>query len=173
MTTSPVPRRQFSPTLANTPARPPPAAVRTPPKPHRESPAHSVCHSRNSALHTRTLPLRPTILHNSTTSASRYPPLLHAPQNSHTQTPPAAPSAGPSAPTTSHNLQAGFPFGRRDRSKGAFRALSCEPIPSAASPEAPSRTTVRNPLSPFPGSLMVESSLHIQQHSAIRIDATT
>src|SRR5260370_204478 len=91
--TSPVPQRRFSPPLANTPPPTPAELARTPPKPHRESPAHSVCHSRNSALHTRTLPLPPTIPRNSPVWASPRPGFSHAPQNNHTQTPPAAPSA--------------------------------------------------------------------------------
>src|SRR5260370_7447434 len=86
--TSRVPRPRFSPALANTRPPSPAAQARTPPKPHRESPAHSVCHSRNSALHTRTLPLRPIILRNSATSASRRPPLSLVPPNNHPQTPP-------------------------------------------------------------------------------------
>src|SRR5260370_2136077 len=139
--TSPVPQRRFAPALANPPPPTPAELARTPPKPHRESPAHSVCHSRNSALHTRTLPLRPTIPRNSAASASRRPRFSHAPQNNHTQTPPAALLAPLSAPTTSPILHAGYLFGRRDPLRGAFRALSCEPIPSAAIPNAPPRPT--------------------------------
>src|SRR5260370_205214 len=86
--TSPAPQLRFSPAPANTPAPFPLAPAQTPPKPHRESPAYSVSHSRNSALHTHTLPRRPTLLRNSPASTPRRPPLSHAPQNTHTHTPP-------------------------------------------------------------------------------------
>src|SRR5712675_2238735 len=129
-------------------ARSPPAPARTPPKPHRESPAYFVSHSRNSALHKRILPRRPTTPHNSTASASPHRPFSYAPRNSHNQTPLEAPSAAPSAATICRNLPAGLPFGLSVRSTSASQAPLSASIPSAASPEAPSQTTVWNPPSP-------------------------
>src|SRR6266853_5468816 len=149
--TSSVPQPQSSPKPPDTPTPSPPVPARTLPKPHRESPAYSVSHSRNSALHKHILPRRPTTPHNSTASASPHRPLSHAPQNSRTQTPPAAPSAALSAATISRNLPARFLFGPRDRSTSASQAPPCASIPSAASPEAQSQATVWNPPSPFPG----------------------
>src|SRR6266850_1269124 len=87
----PVRRFQSSPTPSNTPSPTPTAPAHTPPIPHPESPAHSSSHPQNSALRTRTLPRHRTIPHSSAASASPRQPPLHAPQNSHTQTPPAAP----------------------------------------------------------------------------------
>src|SRR5271154_2159567 len=69
------------------------ARAHIPPTPHRESPARSAFHPQNSTPHTRTLPRCPIILRNSAASASPHPQPSHAPQNSHTQTPPAALSA--------------------------------------------------------------------------------
>src|SRR5258705_5617549 len=148
---SPVPPLQSSPAPADTPTPSPPAPARTPPKPHRESPAYSVSHSRNSALHKHILPRRPTTPHNSTASASPHRPFSYAPRNSHNQTPLEAPSAAPSAARTYRNLPAGLPFGPSDRSTSGSQAPPCASIPSAASPAAPSQTTVWNPASPFPG----------------------
>src|SRR5260370_24586088 len=54
---------QSSPTLSNTPPPSPAAPAHIPPKPHRVSAAHSASHPQNSTLHTRTLPLLPTIPH--------------------------------------------------------------------------------------------------------------
>src|SRR6266851_9828904 len=81
---------QSSPTLSNTPPPSPAAPAHIPPKPHRVSAAHSASHPQNSTLHTRTLPLLPTIPHISAASASPLPPPSHARQNSHIQTPAAA-----------------------------------------------------------------------------------
>src|SRR5207245_7421197 len=85
-----LPPPQSSPAPSNTPRPIPPARVRTLRTPHRESPAHCASHPQNSAPRTHTLPRFPTILRNSATSASRLPLPSRAPQNSHTQTPPAA-----------------------------------------------------------------------------------
>src|SRR5580704_344202 len=88
--TSPPTQPRFPPTFSNTPPPSPTAPAHTPPKPHPESPAHFSSHPQNSKLRTRTLPRHPTVPYNQTISASPLPPLSHDPQNSHTQTPPAA-----------------------------------------------------------------------------------
>src|SRR5713226_8951593 len=92
---SPAPPHQSSPAPSNTPRPSPAAPAHIPPTPHREYPAHSASHPRSSTPHTRTLPRSPTIPHNSAVSASTLPPPWHAPQNSHTQTPPGGPSVLP------------------------------------------------------------------------------
>src|SRR5712672_273580 len=109
--TSPVPQPQSSPTPPNTPSPIPATPAHIPPKPNCESPARSSSHPQNSTLHTRTLPRRPTIPHNSVVSASPRPPFLHAPRNSHTRTrltglsaqrfvckPPRVPALAPDVP---------------------------------------------------------------------------
>src|SRR5260370_11840 len=73
------------------PHRFPAPPVHTPQTPHPDSPPHSSFHPQNSIPHTRILLPLPPIPHNSAASASPLPPPWHAPQNSHTQTLPAAP----------------------------------------------------------------------------------
>src|SRR5580692_8004768 len=91
--TSPHSPPQSSPTPSNTPPPSPTAPAHIPPIPHLESPAHSSFRPQNSKPHTRTPPRFPTTPHNSTISTWLLPPPSRAPQNSRTQTPPAAPSA--------------------------------------------------------------------------------
>src|SRR5207302_8116816 len=83
---------QSSPAPSNTRPPSPTAPAHIPPKPRRVSPAHFAFHPQSSTPHTRTLPPPPTIPHSSAASALPPPRSSHAPQNSHNQTPPAAPA---------------------------------------------------------------------------------
>src|SRR5277367_906302 len=117
------PPTQSSPTPSNTPPPSPAAPAHTPPKPHPESPAHSSSHPQNSKPHTHTLPHSPKSPHNSTISALRSPPPSHAPQNSRTQTPPAAPWDFHSAETLANHQGSSHAAARQNSQQQYKRIL--------------------------------------------------